>query len=146
MINMKKIKLISPPILYKRPISKASPSYNSIKSQYNSIKPELNSYTKEGEKKENIKIIENDKKEENNQKFKYLYSNLNNFKKLKGNSPHFKPGIYSVNNKSKNKLKRNIIEIQDDNSLCFMNKNNDSKIYPNVENNACNISLNQPFL
>lgn len=58
---MKKIKLISPPILYKRPISKASPSYNSIKSQYNSIKPELNSYTKEGEKKENIKIIENDK-------------------------------------------------------------------------------------
>ncbi len=142
---MKKIKLISPPILYKRPISKASPSYNSIKSQYNSIKPELNSYTKEGEKKENIKIIENDKKEENNQKFKYLYSNLNNFKKLKGNSPHFKPGIYSVNNKSKNKLKRNIIEIQDDNSLCFMNKNNDSKIYPNVENNACNISLNQHF-
>ena len=142
---MKKIKLISPPILYKRPSSKASPSYNSIKSQYNSIKPELNSYTKEGEKKENIKIIENDKKEENNQKFKYLYSNLNNFKKLKGNSPHFKPGIYSVNNKSKNKLKRNIIEIQDDNSLCFMNKNNDSKIYPNVENNACNISLNQHF-
>ena len=141
---MKKLQLIWPSILYKRPVSKAGSLYNSINSKYNSTKPDLNANsTEEDQKENNNKIIENINTETNKQKLKCLYSNFNNFKKMKVNYPLCKTGRYSE--KLKNKSKKNINEIKNNNSLFNIRKENDNKIYPNINNNTCNISLNQHF-
>ena len=53
---------------------------------------------------------------------------------------------YSAKNQiKKNKLKSNFNEIKDNNSLFFFEKDNNNKIFPNFNNNTCNISLNQHF-
>ena len=137
---MKKIPQIWPSILYKRPISKNTSLYNSIISKYNLNKPELNINSNE----DGQILTETFRTEANKQKFKYLYSNFNNFKKLKSNNTSSNSGRYSVNNKTLKNNKKNYNEIPDNNSLFFQNKDNDNKIIP-YYNNTCNISLNQHF-
>ena len=141
---MKKIQLVWPSILYKRPVSKVSSLYNTLASKYNPNKPELNTNMSEEIQKINSKLSESVKNETNKQKFKYLYSNYNNFKKMKVNYPYSKTSRYA-NNKIKKSRVKNINEIHDNNSLFFMSKDNVNKIYPNFNNNTCNISLNQHF-
>ena len=147
---MKKIQLIWPTILYKRPVSKTSSLYNSLISKYNSNNPKLNininTNTYEENKNVSKKLVESVRNETNKQKFKYLYSNFNNFQKLKVNYPYCKTGRYSDKYKIKNiRVKKNINEIKDANSIFFISKDNESKIFPNFNNNTCNISLNQHF-
>ena len=143
---MKKIQLIWPSILYKRPISKNNNIYNSVISKYNSNKVEpYNKVNVEDQIFEN-KLIDNVRTDSNKHKFNYLYSNFNNFKKFKDNPPYSNTSRYSSNNRmKKNKLKKKFNETQDNNSLLFLNKDMDNKIFPNFNNNTCNISLNQHF-
>ena len=143
---MKKIQLIWPSILYKRPISKNNNIYNSVISKYNSNKVEpYNKVNEEDQIFEN-KLIDNVRTDSNKHKFNYLYSNFNNFKKFKDNPPYSNTSRYSSNNRmKKNKLKKKFNETQDNNSLFFLNKDMDNKIFPNSNNNTCNISLNQHF-
>ena len=143
---MKKIQLIWPSILYKRPISKNSNIYNAVISKYNSNKVEPHNKTNEEEPIYENKLTDTVRTESNKHKFNYLYSNFNNFKKLKDNGPYNNSSRYSSNNRmNKNKLKKIFNETQDNNSLFFLNKVADGKIFPNFNNNTCNISLNQHF-
>lgn len=116
---MKKIQLVWPSILYKRPVSKVSSLYNTLASKYNPNKPELNTNMSEEIQKINSKLSESVKNETNKQKFKYLYSNYNNFKKMKVNYPYSKTSRYA-NNKIKKSRVKNINEIHDNNSLFFI--------------------------
>ena len=141
---MKKINIATPFLLYKKPISNNSSLYHSLipKSNLNRLDTKTNANIEE----QNLKndLIETVRTETNRQKFNYLYSNYNNFKKLNSKNPYLNRSRYSANNKMiKNKIK-NFIDIQDNNSLFFQSKDNESKIFPNY-NNTCNISLNQHF-
>ena len=143
---MKKIQLIWPSILYKRPISKNSNIYNAVISKYNSNKVEPYNKTNEEEPIFENKLTDTVRTDSNKHKFNYLYSNFNNFKKLKDNTTYNNSSRYSSNNRmKKNKLKKIFNETQDNNSLFFLNKGAEGKIFPNFNNNTCNISLNQHF-
>ena len=141
---MKKNQANWPSILYKRPISKNSFLYHSIISNYNSHKPELNIITNDEEQILKNNLTETVRTEGNKQKFNYLYSNFNKFKKLNGNYPYSTSSRYSTKNKILTSRKREVNEFPNSNSLLFQNKSNIGKIYPNY-NNMCNISLNQHF-
>ena len=143
---MKKILLIWPSILYKRPVSKNNSLYDSLISKYNSNNQKININSNEESQKVNNKLTESIKNEKNKLKFKYLYSNFKNFEKLKVNYPYNKTVRYSNRYKIKNKrVQKNINETKDTNSLISISKDNGSKIFPSFNNNTCNISLNQHF-
>ena len=141
---MKKNPSNGPSILYKRPISKNNFLYHSIISKYKSHKPELNIIANDEEQILNNNLTETVRTEGSKQKFNYLYSNFNKFKKLNGNYPYSTNSRYSNNNKNLTYRKKDVNEFQNNNSLLFHHKNNINKIYPNY-NNTCNISLNQHF-
>ena len=141
---MKKNPSNGPSILYKRPISKNYFLNHSIISKYKSHKPELNIIANDEEQILNNNLTETVRTEGSKQKFNYLYSNFNKFKKLNGNYPYSTSSRYSNNNKNLTYRKKDVNEFQNNNSLLFQHKNNINKIYPNY-NNTCNISLNQHF-
>ena len=143
---MKKNNYICPPVLYKRPISKNNFGYNSLLQKCKSHIQEINIYANEEEQSSNYNLKEKVQTNNDNLKFKYLYSNFKHFKKLKLNMPFCNSSRYSAKNQiKKNKLKSNFNEIKDNNSLFFFEKDNNNKIFPNFNNNTCNISLNQHF-
>ena len=142
-----KIQLIFPSLLYKRPVSKAISLYNPLLSKYNSNNQKLNINANTNEETQNInnKLAESVINDTNKQ-FKYLYSNLNNFQKLKVNNLYCKTDRYSNRNKKQNNIvKKNINLTKDNNSLFFISKDNDSKIFPSFNHNTCNISLNNHY-
>ena len=137
---MKKNNYICPPVLYKRPISKNNFGYNSLLQKCKSHIKEINIYANEEEQSSNYNLKEKVQTNNDNLKFKYLYSNFKHFKKLKLNMPFCNSSRYSAKNQiKKNKLKSNFNEIKDNNSLFFFEKDNNNKIFPNFNNNTCNI-------
>ena len=139
----KKKKNFDSSILYKRPISKAKSSYNSIIPNTTTNKKVISFNFTDYERFPNINVISSVRSDLN--KNKNFDSNFNNLKKIKINYPQCNSSRFSVNNIiQKNKLKKNIINLNN-NSLYSNDKDISNKIFQNYNNNTCNISLNQHF-
>ena len=128
-----------PSFLYKRPVFKINSSYRSALSKSNTNKSAININTNEEEQFINNNLALTSRAETNKHKFKYIYSNFGNFKKIKENINN----KYSTNYRKIGIRKKNF-NLKDDNSSFLHNKYIDSKIFPNY-NNTCNISLNHHF-
>ena len=140
-MNKKKVNLGSS-ILYKRPISKAKSSFNSI-IPYTTTNKQVISFNFTREPYPNSNNISSVLSDLN--KNKNFDSNFNHFKKIKINYPQCNSSRFSVNNiMLKNKLKKNIIDLNNY-SLYSNDKDVTNKIFQNYNNNTCNISLNQHF-
>ena len=141
---MDKKKSFGSSILYKRPISKANSSYNTIIPNSTTNKKALNFNFSEEEQIPNNNLISSVRCDTN--KMRNIYSNLNNFNKLNMISPRFNFNRLSVNNiMKKNKVKKDINTINNSTSMNFNEKDKVNKIFQNYNNNTCNISLNQHF-
>lgn len=131
-------------ILYKRPIPKFNSSYNSQIPNSTSNKQTI-SFNFEDEQFQNNKLISSVRSNILKINEDAIYQNMNNSKRPM-NNPKCLSTRLSVNNiTNNNKLKKNINNGEDKNSLYFKEKDNDSKIFQNYNNNTCNISLNQHF-
>ena len=131
-------------ILYKRPIPKFNSFYNSQIPNSTSYKQTI-SFNFEDEQFQNNKLISSVRSNILKINEDALYQNMNNSKRPM-NNPKCLSTRLSVNNiTNNNKLKKNINNGEDKNSLYFKEKDNDSKIFQNYNNNTCNISLNQHF-
>ena len=82
---MRKIQIHWPSFLYKRPVFKINSSYRSALSKSNTNKSAININTNEEEQFINNILALTSRAETNKHKFKYIYSNFGNFKKLKEN-------------------------------------------------------------
>ena len=131
-------------ILYKRPIPKFNSSYNSQIPNSTSNKKTI-SFNFEDEQFQNNKLISSVRSNILKINEDAIYQNMNNSKRPM-NNPKCLSTRLSVNNiTNNNKLKKNINNGEDKNSLYFKEKDNDCKIFQNYNNNTCNISLNQHF-
>ena len=139
----KKIFLGSSSILYKRPIPKFNSSYNSQIPNSTSNKQTI-SFNFEDEQFQNNKLISSVRANILKINDDGIYHNMKNSKRAI-NNPKCLSTRLSINNITNNKLKKNINNGEDKNSLFFKEKDNDSKIFQNYNNNTCNISLNQHF-
>ena len=145
---MKRKHFIGPSILYKRPISKTNSSYYSIIPNSTTNKQTICfNFSEEEQLPNNNKYISSVRLNTNANKIK-KDSNINTFKKFNINYPHCQSSRYSVNNIiNKNKYNKNLdkININNNSSLYFQEKDSTEKIFQNYNNNTCNISLNQHF-
>ena len=130
-------------ILYKRPIPKFNSSYNSQIPNSTSNKQTI-SFNFEDEQLQNNKLISSVRSNILKINEDVLYQNIKNSQRAM-NNPKCLSTRLSVNNITNNKLKKNINNGKDKNTLYFKEKDNDNKIFQNYNNNTCNISLNQHF-
>ena len=139
---MKKNIFLGSSILYKRPISKVKSSYNSNAPNSTTNKQIKSLNFTEDEHLSNHNLVSSVRSDVN----KIKKENSSNYKKININYPLSNSSRISVNNIiNKNRLKKNIISINDNSSYYHDKDNENSKIFQNYNNNTCNISLNQHF-
>ena len=131
-------------ILYKRPIPKFNSSYISQIPNSTSNKQTI-SFNFEDDQFQNNKLISSVRSNILKINEDGIYQNIKNSKKAI-NNPKCLSTRLSINNIINNKkLKKAINNGEEKHTLYFKEKDNDSNIFQNYNNNTCNISLNQHF-